>query len=212
MSNRLLDRPRVVDNAVFEGGNGFKTILVQTSGFVSRMSELGVTERYLQRFANHKTDVDLVYLTIGRELDLTTKGLNELSQFFPREAEVPVIFPRQHQASMLGLRKHDRNIALCTAVTLPTRREPDQFMKSIAQYQDLSVTETMTTLSKEHHGRFLFEDLLAKSNLMLIDQLLRQSPRPLIREFLAVRRQQLIRQLRDWHDLAEHFTITELAP
>lgn len=212
MSNRQLDKPRVVDNEIFEGGNGFKAIVVQTSGFVNRMSELGATERYLQRFANHKSDVDLVYLTVGRDLDLVTKGLNDLSQFFPREADVPVIFKRQHQASMLGLRKHDRNVAMCSAITLPTKREPDNLMKSISQFQDLATTETVTTLAKEHHERFLFEDLLAKSNLMLIDQLLRQTPRPLIRAFLAARRQQLTRQLRDWHDLAEHFNIFELVP
>ena len=212
MSNRQLDKPRVVDNEIFEGGNGFKAIVVQTSGFVSRMSELGATERYLQRFANHKSDVDLVYLTVGRDLDLVTKGLNDLSQFFPREADVPVIFKRQHQASMIGLRKHDRSVAMCSAITLPTKREPDNLMKSISQFQDLATTETVTTLAKEHHERFLFEDLLAKSNLMLIDQLLRQTPRPLIRAFLAARRQQLTRQLRDWHDLAEHFNIFELVP
>ncbi len=210
MSNRILDRPRIVDNEIFEGGNGFKALLVQTSGFVTRMSDLNATERYLQSSANHKDDVNLVYLTVGRELDLTTKGLNELSQFFPRAEHVPVLFKPQQQAAMIALRKHDRNIAMCTAITLPTKREPDRFMKDIARFKDLMGDSR--TLPAELHEYFMFMDMLAQSNLRLIDRMLRLAPRPRIREFLAARRQQLVRNVSDWHDLAEYFHITELVP
>ncbi|MCP4528780.1 MAG: hypothetical protein GY833_23130 [Aestuariibacter sp.] len=209
--SRILTRPRIVDNEIFEGGNDLQVILVQRSGFVSRMSELGATPREVQRCANHKADADTVYLTIGRQLDLTRRGMNDATPFFPNDPTITELFAKRHEASAVTLRKHDRNVALCTAIMLPTKREPDQLMKDIKIYENLK--DTVATLdSEEHHDYFKFASLIGEGNLRLIDQLISQSPRPRLRTFLAKRRRQLVGHLEDWYTLAEHFGITEVRP
>lgn len=204
MTNRILDRPRIVDNEIFEGGNGFKVLLVQTTGFVSRVSDIGVTERFLQSYANFKEDADLAMLTVGRDADVHTKSLNNLSQFFPRQDDIPQLFKRPQEAAMVTLRKHDRNVALCTAIGLPTKREADGLMNCIRRYQDAA--ETLKDVRDVDHQYMAFADLVARGNLNLIDRIIRMNPRPFIREFLATRRQQLVRHMSDLNDVREFFT------